>query len=102
MYEFDFIDEPIMQKRIVTSSLATDFYKKNNSKTKKIDYSTYLILKKGIQLNRTKQEDLAIQKRVHNEIMHCLKNKNYRLLLKNLELRIILAWRKNFKKYTLK
>ncbi|MBX9806829.1 MAG: glycosyltransferase [Flavobacteriaceae bacterium] len=29
VYEFDFIDEPIMQKRIVNTSLATDFYKKN-------------------------------------------------------------------------
>lgn len=102
MFEFDFIDKPIMQKRIVTNSLATNFYKKNDSRAKKIDYSTYLILKKGIQLNRSKKEDLAIQKRIHNEIMHCLKNKNYRLVLKNLELRLVLAWRKNFKKYTLK
>jgi len=102
MFEFDFIDEPIMQKRIVTQSLATNFYNKNDSRAKKIDYSTYLILKKGIQLNQSKKEDLAIQKRIHNEIMHCLKNKNFGLVLKNLELRIILAWRKNFKKYSLK
>lgn len=99
IYEFDFIDEPIMQKRIVTNSLTANFYKKNNSRTKKMNYSTYLILKKGITLNRSKKEDLAIQKRVHNGIMHCLKNRNYWLVLKNLELRIILAWRKNFKSY---
>lgn len=99
IYEFDFIDEPIMQKRIVSNSLATNFYKKNNDHTKKIDYSTYLILKKGIKLNRSRQEDLAIQKRVHNGIMHCIKNRNYWMVLKNLELRIILAWRKNFKNY---
>lgn len=103
IYEFDFIDEPIMQKRIVSNSLATKFYKKNNNDhTKRIDHSTYLILKKAIKLNQSKQEDLAIQKRVHNGIMHCIKNRNYRLVLKNLELRIILVWRKNFKKYTLK
>ena len=100
-YEFDFIDEPIMKKRIAANSLATNFSKKNNFRTKKIDYSTYLILKKGIQLNRSKHEDLAIQKRVHNSIMHCFKNKNYWLVLKNLELRIILAWRKNFKNYSI-
>lgn len=102
MYEFDFIDELLVQKRIATNSLGTDFFKKNDARAKKINHSTYLILKKGITLNRSKQEDLAIQKRVHNEIMHCLKNKNYGLLLKNLELRIILGWRKNFKNYTLK
>jgi glycosyltransferase involved in cell wall biosynthesis len=99
IYEFDFIDEPIMQKRIVANSLASNFYKKNDSRTKKIDYSTYLILKNGIKLNRSKQEDLAIQKRVHNGIIQCFKNRNYWLVLKNLELRIILAWRKNFKNY---
>jgi glycosyltransferase involved in cell wall biosynthesis len=102
MYEFDFIDEIIVKKRIATNSLGTNFYKKNDTRAKKINHSTYLILKKGIKLNRSKKEDLAIQKRIHNEIMHCLKNKNYRLLLKNLELRIILAWRKKFKNYTFK
>lgn len=101
IYEFDFIDEPIMQKRIVSNSLATNFYKKNNDQTKKIDHSTYFILKKAIKLNRSKQEDLAIQKRVHNGIMHCIKNRNFWLVLKNAELRIILAWRKNFKNYDL-
>ena len=102
MYEFDFIDEPIMQKRILPNSLASDFYKKNNFRTKKIDHSTYVILKKAIQLNRSKQEDLAIQKRVHNGIMRCIKNRNYWLVLKNIELRIILAWRKIFKNYAFK
>lgn len=101
IYEFDFIDEPIMQKRIVSNSLATNFYKKNNDQTKRIDHSTYFILKKAIQLNQSKQEDLAIQKRVHNGIMHCIKNRNFWLVLKNAELRIILAWRKNFKNYDL-
>ncbi|OOV13055.1 glycosyltransferase [Flavobacterium sp. LM4] len=99
IYDFDFIDEVIMQKRIVSNSLATNFYKKNDPQTKKIDYSTYLILKKGIQLNQSIQEDLAIQKRVHNSIINCLENKNYWLVLKNFKLRIILAWRKKFKKY---
>lgn len=98
-FEFDFIDQPIMQKRIVTNSLATNFYKKNDPRTKKIDYSTYLILKKGIQLNRSKKEDLAIQKRVHNSIVECFKNRNYKLIFKNIELRIILEWRKRYKNY---
>jgi glycosyltransferase involved in cell wall biosynthesis len=102
IFEFDFIDELIMQKRIVTKSLAADFYKKNDSRTKKIDYSTYLILKKGIKINRSLQEDLAIQKRIHNGIQQSFENRNYWLVLKNLELRIILAWRKSFKNYPFK
>jgi glycosyltransferase involved in cell wall biosynthesis len=99
IYEYDFIDEPIMQKRILSNSLATNFYKKNDPLTKKIDYSTYLILKKAIKLNRSKNEDLAVQKRVHNSIVQCFNNGNYGLVWKNLELRILLEWRKNFKKY---
>jgi glycosyltransferase involved in cell wall biosynthesis len=99
IYEFDFIDEPIMQKRILSNSLATNFYKKNDPRTKKIDHSTYLILKKAIKLNQTKQEDLAVQKRVHNSIVQCFENRNYREMYKNIVLRIVLEWRKRFKRY---
>lgn len=98
-YEFDFIDEILIQKRMVTNSLGSDFFKKNHSKAKKINRSTYLILKKAIHLNQTKAEDLALQKRVHFEIILCWKNKNYDLLFRNLSLRALLSWRKNFKKY---
>lgn len=99
IYEFDFIDEPIMQKRILSNSLATNFYKKNDPRTKKIDHSTYLILRKAIKLNRSKNEDLAVQKRVHNGIVQCFNNRNYGLVCKNIGLRIVLEWRKFFKKY---
>lgn len=99
-YEFDFIDEIIMQKRIVHNSLASNFKKKKDPQTKKFDYSTYLILKKAIQLNKSKLEDLSVQKRVHNGIVQCLKNRNYWILCKNLELRLLLTWRKWFKNYS--
>lgn len=99
IYDFDFIDQPIMQKRIVSTSLTTDFFKKNDKRSKKINYSNYLILKKALKLNQNKQEDLALQKRIHNSIVRCFKNRNYWLVIKNLELRIILAWRKKFKNY---
>nr|WP_315253072.1 glycosyltransferase [uncultured Flavobacterium sp.] len=99
LYEFDFIDEPLVQKRIVTNSLGSDFFKKRDNRAKKINYSTYLILKKAIKLNQSRQEDLALQKRIHNSIVLCFKNRNYYLVLKNIELRILLAWRKNFKNY---
>ena len=99
LYEFDFIDEILVQKRIASNSLGTYFFKIDDTRAKKINQSSYQILKKSIKLNRSKQEDLAIQKRVHNEIMHCLRNRNYRLVWKNIELRIILSWRKKFKNY---
>ncbi|WP_264565179.1 glycosyltransferase family 2 protein [Flavobacterium sp. N3904] len=97
LYEFDFIDEPLVQKRIVTNSLGSDFFKKKDSRAKKINYSTYLILKKAITINQTRAEDLAIQKRVHHEIMHTLKINDFGLFLKVLGLRILLIKRKFFK-----
>lgn len=94
-YEFDFIDAVLIKKRIVSNSLGTDFFKKNN----KINISTYKILKKALKLNRSKNEDLALQKRVHYEIIHSFKNRSFNLFVKNIILRIEISWRKNFKKY---
>ena len=95
VYEFDFIDAVLIKKRIVSNSLGTHFYKKNN----KINISTYKILRKALKLNRSKVEDLALQKRVHYEIIHSFKNRSFNLLIKNIGLRIEISLRKNFKKY---
>ncbi|NBW27165.1 MAG: glycosyltransferase family 2 protein [Flavobacteriaceae bacterium] len=94
-YEFDFIDEVLVKKRTVANSLGSNFYKKKH----KINISTYIILKKALKLNRSKIEDLALQKRVHHEIIHSLKYRSLNLLIKNLGLRIAISWRKKFKKY---
>jgi len=95
-YEFDFIDEILVQKRVVTDSLGTQFFKKNNERARKINHSTYLILKKGIALNRNRAEDLAIQKRVHHEIVHSLKVNDFGLFFKFIGLRFLLFRRKFF------
>lgn len=97
LYEFDFIDEPLVQKRIITNSLGSDFFKKKDPLARKINHSTYLILKKAIALNQTRAEDLAIQKRVHYEIMHTLKINNFGLFFKLIRLRVLLIKRKFFK-----
>jgi glycosyltransferase involved in cell wall biosynthesis len=94
-YEFDFIDEVLVKKRTVTNSLGSNFYKKKHI----INVSTYKILKKALKLNRSKIEDLALQKRVHHEIIHSFKYRSLNLLIKNLGLRIAISWRKKFKKY---
>ena len=95
VYEFDFIDAILIKKRIVSNSLGTHFFKKNN----KINISTYKILRKALKLNRSKVEDLALQKRVNFEIIHSFKNRSFNLLIKNIGLRIEISWRKNYKKY---
>ncbi|GIQ58091.1 glycosyl transferase [Flavobacterium collinsii] len=99
IYEFDFIDEILIKKRISENSLTSSFYDNKKLGFKKINRSTYLILKKAIRLNRTKEEDLAIQKRVHHEIVHTFQIGDYGLFLKNIGLRFLLFLRINLKKY---
>jgi glycosyltransferase involved in cell wall biosynthesis len=91
-YNIDYLDEILMQKRIVKNSLGNQFFKKNH----KINDSTYLILKNTLALNKNKKEDLALLKRVHYEIYNCYKNKIYGLLIKNLGLKTRLFLRINF------
>jgi glycosyltransferase involved in cell wall biosynthesis len=82
IYDFDFIDEVLMQKRIVANSLGSFFFKKNDLRAKKINQSTYLILKKAIGLNKRKEEDKAILKRIHFEMILAYKTSNIVLVLK--------------------
>lgn len=88
IYHFDFIDEILIRKRTVDNSLGTQFFMKNDTRARKINQSTYLILKKAISLNRTKKEDQAVLKRIHFEIILNHKTANYTLLLKYILLEI--------------
>jgi glycosyltransferase involved in cell wall biosynthesis len=87
-FEFDFIDDILIQKRISASSLGTHFFLKNDSRSKKINHSTYLIIKKAIQLNKTKEEHKAILKRMHFEMILAYKTSDFKLLLKYILLEI--------------
>ena len=82
IYDFDFIDEILIQKRTVENSLGTHFFKKNDARGRKINHSTYLILKKAIALNKTKKENKAVLKRIHFELILAYKTADYMLLLK--------------------
>lgn len=81
-----FIDKPLVKKRVVSTSQSSYFYKRTEY-AKKINASTYRILKKAYKQNETKPEFQALLKRVHHEIVHNLKLKNYPLLLKLLKLK---------------
>ena len=88
-FDFDFIDAVLIKKRIVSNSLSSQFYKTNT----KINSSTYKILKKAFLLNQTKEEDLALLKRVHFEIIHSISSINMKLVLKNSSLKLKIFWR---------
>ncbi|MCG2611005.1 glycosyltransferase [Flavobacterium sp. SM15] len=87
-YNFEFIDDILVQKRIVKTSLTHDFHRKNSKRSRIVNYSTYLIIKKAYQLNKTKEEDLALGKRVNYELLLALKNNDFLLLSKYILLKI--------------
>jgi hypothetical protein len=84
VYEVDFIDKILINKRIVANSLGTTFFKKKNT----INNSTFIILKKAIRLNRTKEENKAILKRIHFEMILAFRTSNFALLLKYIAMEI--------------
>ncbi|WP_310555424.1 glycosyltransferase [Flavobacterium sp.] len=87
-YDFDFIDKILVQKRVLKNSLGADFHKKNSAQSRKINHSTYQILKKTLLLNKTNEENKAVLKRIHYEMILNFKGGNYGLLLKYLFLEI--------------
>lgn len=88
VYDFDYIDEILIKKRISTTSFGTHFFIKNDARSKKINYSTYLILQKSIALNRSKIEHKAILKRMHFEMILSFKTADYSLFLKYILLEV--------------
>ncbi|MCC9063896.1 glycosyltransferase family 2 protein [Flavobacterium piscisymbiosum] len=91
-YNFEFIDAVLIQKRELENSLGNQFYKKFNSRTRKINYSTYLILKKAIALNKTKAENKAVLKRVHQEMVKAKKTYDIGLFIKYIPLELKLRF----------
>jgi hypothetical protein len=82
-YNIEFVDEVLIQKRIVPNSLQTTLYTTNN----KNSYSTYTILRKAYKLNKSKEEYKALSSRMNFEILNSYRTKNYTLMLKNMFLR---------------
>ncbi|MGX7668384.1 glycosyltransferase [Flavobacterium pedocola] len=87
-YDFEFIDAVVVQKRITKTAMTKDFHRKSDKRARKMNYSTFLILKKALDLNKTKEENKALLKRIHYEISLNLKTKNYWLLVKLLLLKL--------------
>lgn len=91
-YNFDFIDALLIQKRELENSLGNQFYRKLNSRTRKINHSTYLIIKKAIALNKTKAENKAVLKRVHQEMVKAQKTYDIGLFIKYIPLELKLRF----------
>lgn len=98
IYDFDYIDEILIKKRISITSLGTHFFIKNDARSRKINYSTYLIIQKAIAFNRSKTEHKAILKRMHFEMILAFKTADYNLFSKYILLEIKQRFRILFSK----
>ena len=98
IYNFDFIDNILVKKRILPNSLGSAFEIKNDFNSRKINYSTFCSLKKAFKLNRTKVENRALLKRIHHEIYTNLKLQDHNLML----LCLLLALKIRLKSFLLK
>ena len=88
IYNFDYVDKILVQKRVLKDSMYTLLTKKNNKKTSQFNYSTYLILQKAFKLNRTKAEFIAMLKRIHFEMTVAYKTRDFLLLARYFTLEI--------------
>lgn len=87
-FDFEYIPEILVKKRELTASLSAHFTKKNNAKTKRLNESTFEILKKAFQLNRTKEEHKALLDRIRFELYKSITSRNFVLTGKLLMLEI--------------
>ena len=91
-YNFEFIDAILVQKRELENSLGSQFYKKFNRRTRKINHSSYLVIKKAIALNTTKRENKALLKRLHYEMTKAYKTFDIGLFIKYIPLELRLRF----------
>lgn len=80
-YDFEFIEDTLIQKREVANSLGSQFFTKNNARTQRLNRSTYAIIQKAMKQNTSKKERRALLKRTHFEMTKVLKAGDYLLFL---------------------
>lgn len=92
-YDFEYISDFLVKKRVLPQSLGAHFYKKNNKITKQLHYSTLVILKNAYYLNHSKSEFKALLGRIKYELIIFLKSREYTLLFRLLFLGIKTKWK---------
>ena len=92
VYPFYFIDAILVKRRELPTSLSTRFFIKNNANTRKLNYSSFIIIKKAMALNKTKQENKALMKRMHFEMTKAYQTNDYLLFLRYIPLELKLRF----------
>lgn len=87
-YDIVFIDEILVQKRVIQNSLGSVFRKRMNSHTNKLNHTIYLIIKKAIVMNKTKEENKELLHRIHIEMDKAVRTLNLPLLVRYIPLEL--------------
>lgn len=92
LYHFNFIEDTLVRKRTLSDSLGSQFFLKFNSRTKRINHSSYLVIKKAIRQNKNTEENKALLKRLHFEMSKAYKTLDFLLFLKYIPLELKLRF----------
>ena len=82
IFDFDYIDSILISKRILNNSMYTLLLQRNNPKTRRFNYSTFLIMQKVFALNRKKVEFKAMLKCIRVEMKVAFHTRDFGLLYK--------------------
>jgi glycosyltransferase involved in cell wall biosynthesis len=80
IFNFDYVDEILIQKRVLDNSMYTLLVQRNNPRTRQFNYSTFIILQKAFDLNRSKAEFKAMLIRIRTEMRVAFKSRDFKLL----------------------
>jgi len=91
-YHFEFVKDTLVQKRITTNSLGSQFFNRFNARTRKINDSSYQVIKKAARQNKNREENKALLKRLHFEMTKAYKTFDFILFLKYIPLELKLRF----------
>lgn len=96
-YQITYIDHIIINKRVLSSSLGSQFVKPFNKFTKQLNRTLFSILKKAYFLNRNTEENKSLLLRVRKELKKAVKHYDFILAFKYLIMELALKMNLNLR-----
>jgi glycosyltransferase involved in cell wall biosynthesis len=73
LFKYAYLDEVTTKIRVTQQSMSTGWYRKGDKQL----HSTYLVCRKALKLNRSKEDDLALAKRLKYELRQSVFSENH-------------------------
>ena len=91
-YNFYYLDQVLVKRRELKSSLGNSFFNRNDAKTRTLNNSAFKIIRKAMKLNKNRQENKALLRRLHYEMTKAWHTKHYSLFVKFIPLELKLRF----------